>query len=326
VPAGVLTLVSREAADGFPDVAGFNIFQIPLPSNEPKTETTDQRPADAVVGSSHEKTAQELVAAATELAERMTIGMAVSPGPAPPASSNDVDTRTVILMARPDIESVSDLTGKEVAIDNKLPDSSRKIRIAMTAAGATDVRVNESQAKASERVIDGSLPAAVLTLVSREAAEAFPDIQGFKIFRIPFSPDKVVDLQPAQASAAQLDPPATKPAEAKQTAAAVVGDIPRANSGDSSANVATLMARASALIAQGNITAARDVLGRAAETGSARASFSLAETYDPLILAEWKVYGTRGDTAKARELYAKAEAGGIEEVKARSEALSSAAK
>jgi hypothetical protein len=175
-------------------------------------------------------------------------------------------------------------------------------------------------------VIDGSLPAAVLTLVSREAADAFPDIQGFTIFRIPFSPDKIVDLQPAQASAAQLDPPATKPADAKQTAAAVVGDVPQANSGDSPANVATLMARASALIAQGNITAARDVLGRAAKTGSARASFSLAETYDPRVLAEWKVYGTHGDTTKARELYAKAEAGGIEEAKARFEALAPAEK
>ena len=37
------------------------------------------------------------------------------------------------------------------------------------------------------------------------------------------------------------------------------------------------MARASALLAQGNIGAARIVLERAAETGSAEASFALAE-------------------------------------------------
>jgi TRAP-type uncharacterized transport system substrate-binding protein len=326
VPAAVLTLVSRQAAEGFPDVAGFNIFRIPLPSKEPQAEVADQRPADAVVSSSHEKTTQELVAAATTLAERMTTGMAASQGAAPPASSNNVDPRTVVLFARPDIKSVSDLTGKEIAIDDKLPDSSRKIRIAMTAAGATDIRVNERQAKASERVIDGSVPAAVLTLVSREAADAFPDIPGFKIFRIPFTPEKVVDLQPTQAFAAQLDPRATKPAEAKQTTVAVARDGPRANSGDSSGNAARLIARASALLAQGNIIAARDVLGRAAETGSAQASFTLAETYDPLILPKWGVYGTRGDPTKARELYAKAQAGGIEEAKARFEALASSAK
>jgi hypothetical protein len=179
-------------------------------------------------------------------------------------------------------------------------------------------------------VIDGAVPAAVLALVSREAADAFPEISGFKIFRIPLTPEtpqaKVVDLRSTQAFAAELDPRATKLAEAKQSAGAVAGDAPRANSRDSSGNVARLMARASALLAQGNIIAARDVLGRAAETGSARASFTLAETYDPLILPRWGVYGTRGDPTKARELYAKAEAGGIEEAKARFEALASSAK
>jgi TPR repeat protein len=129
-----------------------------------------------------------------------------------------------------------------------------------------------------------------------------------------------------QAFAAQLDPRATKPAEAKQTTVAVARDGPRANSGESSANVARLMALASTLLSRGDINAARAVLGRAAETGSVQASFTLAETYDPLILPKWGVYGTRGDPTKARELYAKAQAGGIEEAKARFEALAPAAK
>jgi TPR repeat protein len=82
-----------------------------------------------------------------------------------------------------------------------------------------------------------------------------------------------------------------------------------------------LLARASALIGQGNIGAARIVLERAVETGSAQASFMLAETYDPLVLSTWKTYGTQGDVTKARELYAKALAGGIQEAKDRSVAL-----
>jgi TRAP-type uncharacterized transport system substrate-binding protein len=319
VPAAVLTLVSREAADGFPDVKGFNVFRIPLTSKETQAKITDPRPAEPVASSSREKTTQELVTAATAMAERMTDGTAASQGV-------PLDARIAILIARPDIKSVSDLAGKDIALDDKLPGSSRKIQIAMTAAGATDVRLNERQAKASGRVIDGAVPAAVLTLVSREAADAFPEVPGFKIFRIPCTPEKLVDLHPTtQAFAAQLDPRATKLTDAKQTTVAVAGDVPKANSGDSSGNVARLMARASALLAQGNIMAARDVLGRAAETGSARASFTLAETYDPLILPKWGVYGTRGDPTKARELYAKAEAGGIEEAKARSEALASSA-
>jgi hypothetical protein len=47
----------------------------------------------------------------------------------------------------------------------------------------------------------------------------------------------------------------------------------------------------------------------------------LAETYDPLVLATWGTYGTRGEATKAREFYAKARAGGIQEAKDRLEAL-----
>src|SRR6185312_9564556 len=87
------------------------------------------------------------------------------------------------------------------------------------------------------------------------------------------------------------------------------------------AAAAPLLARASALIAQGNIGAARIVLERAIEMGSVQASFSLAETYDPLILAKWGTLGTRSDAVRAQDLYAKAGGAGIKEAKARIEAL-----
>ena len=77
--------------------------------------------------------------------------------------------------------------------------------------------------------------------------------------------------------------------------------------------LARLISRASLLLSQGNIGTARIVLERAAETGSAPALFALAETYDPIILAAWGTFGTQGDVAKARELYAKAFAGGVQE-------------
>ena len=82
-----------------------------------------------------------------------------------------------------------------------------------------------------------------------------------------------------------------------------------------------MIARASALLSKGDIGAARIVLEHAAATGSAQASFMLAETYDPVILSTWGTYGTRGDATKARALYAKAHAGGIPEAKARFDAL-----
>jgi TPR repeat protein len=90
---------------------------------------------------------------------------------------------------------------------------------------------------------------------------------------------------------------------------------------EDAAEAARLVARASVLLGRGDIGAARSVLERAAETGSAQASFTLAETYDPFILPKWGTYGTRGDATKARDLYAKAEAGGIKEAKERFDAL-----
>jgi TPR repeat protein len=88
-----------------------------------------------------------------------------------------------------------------------------------------------------------------------------------------------------------------------------------------SSEATRLIARARSLLGQGDISAARTVLERAAETGSASASFMLAETYDPLILSKWGTYGTLGDAAKARELYAKAYSGGIQDAKSRVDAL-----
>ena len=55
------------------------------------------------------------------------------------------------------------------------------------AAGAAEVQFSEVKAGAIERLISGEVPAAVLTLVSREAAEWFPDIAGFRTFRVPLS-------------------------------------------------------------------------------------------------------------------------------------------
>jgi hypothetical protein len=104
----------------------------------------------------------------------------------------------------------------------------------------------------------------------------------------------------------------TEPAAAERPVAAGAKVDPEA---------ARLTARASILLAQGNIGAARLVLERAAEMGSAKASFALAETYDPRMLSSWGAYGTRGDAAKAREFYAKATVGGISEAKDRFNAL-----
>jgi TRAP-type uncharacterized transport system substrate-binding protein len=91
-------------------------------------------------------------------------------------------------MARPEIKSVSDLANKNVAIDNRQTASNNNVRTAIVAAGAAEVKLSDGQTKAVDRLISGEVQVAVLSLVSPEAAEWFPDIAGFKIFRIPLSP------------------------------------------------------------------------------------------------------------------------------------------
>jgi hypothetical protein len=107
-------------------------------------------------------------------------------------------------------------------------------------------------------------------------------------------------------------PAGAKPATAARSAAPAVPGNPEA---------ARLMARASLLLSQGDIGSARIVLERAAETGSASALFSLAETYDPAVLSAWGTVGTQSDVAKARQLYGRASASGVHEAQDRLNAL-----
>ena len=115
--------------------------------------------------------------------------------------------------------------------------------------------------------------------------------------------------------------PESHPVQVTQTVKTAATEPLMATEVQGNVEAAKLIARASALLGQGDIGAARIVLERASETGSAKASFMLAETYDPAILTRWGTYGTRGEVTKARELYAKADAGGIQEAKNRLNAL-----
>jgi tetratricopeptide (TPR) repeat protein len=207
VPAAILTLASPEAAEAFPKIAGFNILQIPLTTEKPQAKTpdlgavanvaaasdaprakiADLRRSDTVTTDSQTRTTEELVTAATVLAEQMAAASGDHQRTAS-MSSNDTDPRTALIMARLEIKSISDLAGKEIAIDDKQSASSSDIRAAIGAAGAAEVQVSKAQTKAINRLFVAEVPAAVLTLVSPEAAEAFPEIAGFRIFRVLLSP------------------------------------------------------------------------------------------------------------------------------------------
>ena len=131
-------------------------------------------PANAAADSNASaRTPQQQVMAAMAIAERST---------AATAAPIDADHLVAILMTRPEIKSVSDLAGKNVAIDGRAFNGNVRTAI------ATAVLLSEDQTKAIDRLISGEVPAAVLALVSPEAADGFPEVAGFRIFRVPLSP------------------------------------------------------------------------------------------------------------------------------------------
>ena len=133
-----------------------------------------------------------------------------------------------------------------------------------------------------------------------------------------------------RSSAAELARPE---AQARSTAREAASDLgPKLGTGSERSTVASaathslvdeqrLLARANALLRQADISGARPLLEHALEHGSARAAFMLAETYDARVLQSWRARGISGDLTKARQLYERAQAGGIEDAKERIEAL-----
>ncbi|WP_407120052.1 hypothetical protein [Bradyrhizobium sp. STM 3561] len=135
-----------------------------------------------------------------------------------------------------------------------------------------------------------------------------------------FTAAVVANARPIASAGNEPEADRAKPFQADQIKSARVGDE-RPDSADEGAAASRLVARARVLLEQGDIGGARIVLERAAERGSAQAVFALAETYDPYVLPKWSTVGTLGDVAKARELYARAEAVGNTQAKLRLEAL-----
>jgi hypothetical protein len=143
--------------------------------------------------------------------------------------------------------------------------------------------------------------------------------------------DRDVTLSPSDTAAPttmqSTDSPAPplvtddKPTVPAATMPAPIPERPAVEELPGNSDAPRLMARAGLLLSQGNVGAARIVLDRVAESGSASALFALAETYDPIMLAAWGTVGTQGDAAKARQLYAKALAGGVGEAGDRLNAL-----
>ena len=169
----------------------------PLPVSQPRSESvalnaeTSSRPK--------ERTPQELVMAALAVAEQITNAEPskansddhtddTKTGDTKPSPARNVDSLVAVLITRPDVKSASALKGQNVAIDESQSSFQQEIRFALAATGATETQLSAADASPIDRVISGDVEAGVLKLVSPEAAEAFPDIKGFRVFRVPLTP------------------------------------------------------------------------------------------------------------------------------------------
>jgi hypothetical protein len=174
----------------------------PAPSSDPRVAEAKQEQdlaarqvTQTTVGSPSLALEHQIQAAAT-VAEQFTLAAMDTVHASDNLPSNDVTSGDkfhliALVLARSEIRSVADLAGSDIAVDGRHLGSDREVRTALVAAGATAIQIRDEGSSAVRRLVEGQVPAAVLTLVSQDAAKAFPNIAGFKLFEIPLSPPAV---------------------------------------------------------------------------------------------------------------------------------------
>ena len=126
------------------------------------------------------------------MAEQLTLAAmenahASNTSPSRDATSQDKIPLVALVLVHSDIGSVAALAGKDIAIDSRHLGSNREVRTALVVAGASDIQIRDTGSRTIDHLVEQQVPAAILSLVSRDAADAFPNITGFKLFEIPLS-------------------------------------------------------------------------------------------------------------------------------------------
>ena len=122
-------------------------------------------------------------------------------------------------------------------------------------------------------------------------------------------PAPPIDRQPEQVAIATptIPPPQPEPPVITPPAPAPVPQsAPSAQPAPSPMTVTPLVDRGDAMLAIGDIAAARLLFRRAADLGSGQAAMKLANTYDPSFISAHKIIGIQPDRATAAIWYRKA--------------------
>ena len=199
VSAAVLTLAYPETAEWSSEIAGFKVFRIPLVDRPLMAGSAAVDPAVSDAPSarippplpSSEARAEVVDPAAKKVREQMRVATVIAEhvmtlrdaDKKASSSPNGGEPSVAIVVASPEIKSVSDLTGKMIAIDDKYSNSNARIHAAIESAGATGSLLASGESPALDRLLSGKTPAAVLTLVYPETG--FSMIEGYSVFRVP---------------------------------------------------------------------------------------------------------------------------------------------
>jgi hypothetical protein len=161
------------------------------PESPPVAEGGNAPPTVETSNPPKERSPQELIMAALAIAEQITN----AERPKAPGNDRADETKAgdanvsiplvALLLFRPDVTSVAAIKGQNVAIDKAQSAVEQDIRSALEAVGATDAQLSVGDGASLDRLISGDVQAAVVKLVSPDAAEAFPEIKGFKVLRVP---------------------------------------------------------------------------------------------------------------------------------------------
>ena len=115
--------------------------------------------------------------------DRAVVAQAGDHSKAPPVPPGDAERTVALLLVAPEIKSLSELAGKDIAIDEATSASNDEARRWL--AALVNAELAAGRTKALDRLVKGEVSAAVLTLSYPETAEWSSEIAGFKVFRIP---------------------------------------------------------------------------------------------------------------------------------------------
>jgi len=166
-----------------------------------------------------------------------------------------------------------------------------------------------------------------LSNVELDALQSADEMEAFReeFAAIRHSRVQTLDSQPSASVPSQetyvfLIPDVTSTGAIARAAEPTVGQVP-SGIAELSPGVTTAenkqLRKAEELLRVGDIVGARWILEHALRGANPLVAFKLAETYDPRRLAAWGVVGIRGDATKARELYQRAHAGGVQQARER---------